>query len=103
LDDWWEATDRDVVIVDVVVENESGDNSSVKDAQRWQDARGIEDWTVLANGKEGWVEVWGNEGSDTYIQHSYTVLDREGRVHWHATGFGGTRYQDIIDAVGELE
>ncbi len=85
------------------MQNESGDNASVEDAQRWQDARGIEDWVVLAEGEEGWVDVWGNPDSETYTQHSYTIVDRDGRVFWHESGFSGTRYQEIIDALGELE
>ncbi len=90
------------MIVDVVVQNETGDNASVEDAQRWQDARGIPDWTVLAGGQDGWVDVWGNASSDTYIQHSYTVIDREGRVAWHDSGFTPTRHQDIIDALNAV-
>lgn len=90
------------MIVNVVVQNETGGNASVEDAQRWQDARGTDDWVVLAHGQEGWVEEWGNEGSTTYTQHSYTVLDRDGFVAWHETGFTGGRAQDIIDAVEAL-
>lgn len=87
------------MIVDIVVQNENGEDASIEDAQRWQEERSIEDWTVLAGGQSGWVDVWGNPDSDTYIQHTYTVLDRDGRVTWHATGFSPTRHEDIIDAL----
>ncbi len=102
LDEWWDEAERDVVIVDVVVQNENGDGASVEDAARWQDDRGISDWVVLAAGDTDWVDIWGNPDSDTYVQHSYTVIGRDGRVAWHATGYTGTRHEDIIEALADV-
>lgn len=81
LDDWYAGTDKDLTVLDVLVENAAFAPASVADAAAW---RAVNDlgFPVLADSEEAWVDVWGNTHSDRYAQHSYTLLDPDGLVMW---------------------
>jgi glycerophosphoryl diester phosphodiesterase len=48
-------------------------------AAEWADEFGLT-WHVVADTTGSWMEKWG--GADGTSQHSYTVLDEDGRVTW---------------------
>jgi len=87
------------------VQNETGANASVSDAQRWADQRGIVGWDVLADGEEGWVDPWGIPNAGLFVQHSYTVVDGEGLVVWRDEGntSGSAQAAVVIEALEALD
>jgi hypothetical protein len=109
--DWSDATDIELTFVDVVVQNETGANASVEDAQRWADDQGITpqrgsvSWDVLGNGEEGWVNPWGVPSANLFNQHSYTLVDAEGVVVWRDEGnsSGGDQADVVIEAIEAAE
>lgn len=87
-----------MVVLNVVVEDERGNMAELDDAERWKTAFEL-DFTVLADTQGDWVSVWGNSGSSTFNQHSYTIIDSSGRVAWHQDGWTGTTDEAIIQAL----
>lgn len=70
--------DEDVVVLAVMID--------VKTEQKAAQFADTYDLTVgvLADPDGDWLKVWGGNGGTD--QHSYTVVDSEGRVSWHKEG-----------------
>jgi len=87
----------------VVVEDENAEWADVEAAQRWVDSYDLT-WVTVAATNGDWVQAWGNvNDSDTFIQHSYTIVGSDGRVAWRRDGYNGATADDIIEAVGAVE
>ncbi|MEO0600573.1 MAG: hypothetical protein AAF211_04000 [Myxococcota bacterium] len=89
-------------MLNVVVEGVTRVPATVDDAVRWRDQFSL-GWDVLADTDEEWVTVWGDASSRTFSQHSYTVIDRDGRVVWNDFGEDRNVVGGIDAAVDSIE
>lgn len=83
----------------MVVEDIEGRPAQVDDAAAWREAFGLS-FDVLADTERQWVRRWGYREGGPYDQHSYTVLNSDGTVAWHRSGFGR---EVLIEIVREVE
>ncbi|MEN0067504.1 MAG: hypothetical protein AAGA48_35560 [Myxococcota bacterium] len=88
-------------VLNIIVEGVSRAPGEVEDAAAWRDQFDLR-WEVLADTDEEWVMTWGDPGSRTYSQHSYTVLDRQGRVTWQDFGEDANVVSSIAAAVDAI-
>lgn len=102
LAEWYDET-PDVSVINVIVEGVTRAPADVADAAAWRDQFGLRAWDVLADSDEEWVTVWGDGSSRSYQQHSYTVLDREGRVVWSDRGEDPNVVDGIAAAIDTIE
>ncbi len=87
----------------MVVEDEYAEWADVAAAERWVADYGLT-WVTVAATNGDWVQAWGNvNDSDTFIQHSYTIVGSDGRVAWRRDGYSSATADDIIEAVGVVE
>lgn len=91
-----------MTVLNIVVEDVSRNPAEVEDAAAWRDQFDLP-WEVLADTDETWVTVWGDATSRSFAQHSYTVLDRQGRVVWQDFGEDDDVVPSIAAAVEALE
>jgi hypothetical protein len=92
-----------VEIVDVVTQEESGNQPDAAAAQRWVDEFGLT-WVTVADVDGDWLADWGNANDpDTFTQHSYTIIGSDGRVAWRRDGNDGSTDEDIIEALSTIE
>lgn len=89
-------------MLNVVVDAVDGSPAQVSDAVAWREQFSLE-WEVLADADEEWVQVWGDRGSSTFSQHSYTVIGRDGRVVWHDFGEDRNVVDGIDEAIASIE
>ena len=102
--DWYETAPDDVEVVNVLVQNQEREPAQVEDAAEWVAYHDL-GWIVVADHEASWVEVWGDLGSETKPQQSYTVIGSDGVITWsdrHADNGNGTA-QDIIAAIEAAE
>lgn len=90
-------------MVDVVVEDELGAWADAEAAARW-----VEDWSLrwvtVAATNGDWVQAWGNvNDSETFLQHSYTIVNSNGTVAWRRDGFTSATADDIIEALADID
>ena len=89
LNSWYIAdAPENAVILNVVVEDNQSDPASAEVAAEWRDVLGLT-FPVLADPDAYWQATWsGNPGR---ANHSYTVLDAEGRITYRqADGSAGS-------------
>lgn len=98
----WYATADDVTVLNVIVQGVSGAPGTVEDAATWRDQFDLP-WEVLADSDEAFADEWGDPNSRTYNQHTYTVIDREGRVTWHDFGEDDNVVPSIAAAIDAIE
>ena len=85
-----------MVVINVVTHDFNHQIATEETAKSWQDALGLS-WIVLADVDGEWMAKWG--GDDGSSQHSYTVLDAEGRVSWKRHDGLSEDVSVIIDAI----
>lgn len=101
--DGWYGSEGDVEVVDVVVMDESGEWADRAAAARWAEDHGLR-WVTVAATDGAWVEAWGNSNdSDTFIQHSCTILRSDGRVGWRRDGYSDATSDDLVEALAGIE
>ena len=87
----------------MVVEDEYAEWADVEAAQRWVESYDLT-WVTVAATNGDWVQAWGNvNDSNTYIQHSYTIVGSDGRVAWRRDGNTSATADDIIEVVAEID
>ena len=87
----------DVTVLNVLVEDITGQPADIDDAQAWRDQYDLS-FDVLADTDEEWAVSWGDPAGGNYVQHSYTVVNSDGTVAWHADGNSGSTTAAVIDA-----
>ena len=86
-------------VVDVVVEDEFSEWADAEAAARWAEDYSLR-WITVAATNGDWVDAWGNvNDSATFIQHSYTIINSDGRVAWRRDGHTSTTADDLIEAL----
>ncbi len=101
LAEWYDQAD-DVTVLNVIVQGVTSEPGTVQDAMAWRDQFDLP-FDVLADSDETWADAWGDPSTRTYTQHSYTVLDREGRVAWHDFGEDGDVVPTIAETVDAIQ
>lgn len=104
LQGWLDADAPDVRILNVLVEDVDGQPADRADAVLWRDTYGL-GFDVLPDPEGIWVEEWGDHDGLDWVQHSYTLVDADGRVAWHHNGFddGALRLIDVRAAFEALD
>ena len=82
------------MVINVIVFDIDGQIATEETAEEWADVLGL-DWIVLADIAGEWMTSWGGDGGRS--QHSYTVLDAEGKVSWKQHDGNGGSVNEIID------
>jgi hypothetical protein len=72
------------------------EDATASDARAWEDGNGLS-FPVLADTDGSWVRDWGAMGGIS--QHSYTVVDSEGKVSWRKDDGNSTSLDALRSAV----
>lgn len=101
LHDWYE-TDApdDVVVINVLTQDSSGQDAQVDDAARFRDRYGLT-WHTLADPQGDWMAEWGALGGSS--QHSYAIVDEQGVILWRKADGGGTSVLEIETVLEDTE
>jgi hypothetical protein len=93
LHDWYE-TDApdDVVVLNVLTQDASGQDAQVDDADRYRERYGLS-WHTLADPQGAWMAEWGAFGGSS--QHSYAIVDGDGVILWRKADGGSTSVLEI--------
>ncbi len=83
-------------MLNVITFDLDGQIATEETAASWQDELGLS-WLVVADVAGEWMAKWG--GDNGRSQHSYTVLDAEGRVSWKRHDGSSEDVSVIIDAI----
>ena len=83
------------MVINVLVFDAVGQIATPDTAAEWTDVLGLEEFVVLADIAGEWMISWGGDGGRS--QHSYTILDAEGKVSWKQNDGNGGSMSEIID------
>ena len=83
------------MVINVLVFDAAGQIATPDTAAEWTDVLGLEEFVILADISGEWMTSWGGDGGRS--QHSYTILDAEGKVSWKQHDGNGGSMGEIID------
>ena len=83
------------MVINVLVFDAVGQIATPDTAAEWTDVLGLDEFVVLADIAGEWMLSWGGDGGRS--QHSFTVLDAEGKVSWKQHDGNGGSIGEIID------
>ncbi len=81
----------------MVSQDATGLNADAESAARVTDELGLT-WTVLGDYEAAWIAAWGAD-DDNVPQHSYTLVDAEGRLLWRLADGAKTSVEEVESVV----
>lgn len=97
----WFADVEDLTVLNVVVEDAFAQSATIDSANAWRDEFGLR-WEVLADEDRQWIGVWADRADPVFIQHSYTLIDRDGTIVWFSRGQEDDTLNEIDEQVAAL-
>lgn len=82
----------------VVTQDSSGANAGAESAARVTEELDLT-WTVLGDQEGAWLDTWGASGNGA-PQHSYALIDENGRLLWRRADGGKTSVEEVQAALG---
>ena len=82
----------------VVTQDSSGANAGAESAARVTEEMGLT-FTVLGDHEGAWLDTWGASGNGA-PQHSYALVDEDGRLQWRRADGDKTSVEEVQAALG---